>query len=230
MANKEILALLQQKFGGARKDSLSMLAAMLTTMQDEEAQKFIETLDAARLEEFSHAYRKSVDSEISKATQSAEQNLRAKFDFVEKSQQQPATTDPQQNQQQPDMAALIRDAISSALAPVTAELESLKLEKATASRLSMLNEFLNSETSLPDTYKDVVRNSFSAQKFENDNLFNVFLEDQKKSAQKFKQELIDKGFAGVKPLGARVNSDGVSAGVELYLKNSQSEEFKGKQL
>ena len=86
---EKILKLLETKFQGTRKDGLSILAGVLSlTAQDEEtAQKIIDNLDAEGVKQFITDYRRATDSEITKANKTAEENLRQKFDFVEKGKQ-----------------------------------------------------------------------------------------------------------------------------------------------
>lgn len=229
MTKAEISALLENKFQGVRKDSLQHLAAMLTMMDDEAVKKFVDGLDVTRLNEYVSEDRKSRDSEITKSNQTLESNLRAKFDFVEKKQPSPEPQPEPQPTNATDIAALISKAVADAVKPMAEQIQTLKSERDTTARLGALNQFLN-EKNLPESYKELVRSSFSAQSFADENAFNAFLETQKSSAAKFEQELIDQGFAGGKPLAPRVTSEGISSGVALYLKNAQGDEFKGKEL
>lgn len=224
MTNTEILALLEAKFQGVRKDSLGTLAATLTMMSDEEAKKFIEGLDSTRLNQFVTEDRKSRDAEISKAIATYKQK---------NPEPQPPTTPPApptDNGGTPDLAKMIADAVANAVTPLTAQIQTLKTERDTTARLGVINNFLNSETNLPQSYKDMLIANFNAQNFADENAFNTYLEAQKSSVQKFKQELIDNGFAGNKPLASKVNNEGISSGVALYLQNSQNDTFKGKAL
>ena len=83
---EEILALLQTKFVGARKDGLEQLAgaiALQCTTKDE-AQAIIDKLSDEKVKGFITDWRKKTDAEISKATATHERGLREKYDFTEK--------------------------------------------------------------------------------------------------------------------------------------------------
>lgn len=223
MTNTEILALLENKFQGVRRDSLGTLAATLTMMSDEEAKKFIEGLDSTRLNQFVTEDRKSRDAEISKAIATYKQK-----NPEPQPPTPPAPPTPPENGGTPDLAKMIADAVANAVTPLTAQIQTLKTERDTTARLGIINNFLNSETNLPQSYKDMLIANFNAQNFADENAFNTYLEAQKSSVQKFKQELIDNGFAGHNPLVSRTNSEGLTSGVEYYLNQKSSNEFKGK--
>jgi hypothetical protein len=65
----KILSLLENKFQGASKDGLSILAGVLamTASDEETAQKVVDALTADQVKDFISDYRKGVDSETTKA-------------------------------------------------------------------------------------------------------------------------------------------------------------------
>lgn len=65
----KILSLLENKFQGARKDGLSILAGVLamTASDEETAQKVVDALTADQVKDFISDYRKGADSETTKA-------------------------------------------------------------------------------------------------------------------------------------------------------------------
>lgn len=83
---EEILALLQTKFAGARKDGLETLAGAIALQcsTKEEAQAIIDKLSDEKVKGFITDWRKKADAEISKATATHETKLKDKYNFVEK--------------------------------------------------------------------------------------------------------------------------------------------------
>ncbi len=83
---EHLLELLKQKFSGVRQDVLAQLAAsiaLVATTEDEQKSS-VEKLTAAQVEAFGKEYRKTVDAEVSNGTKTFEENLRKKYDLVEK--------------------------------------------------------------------------------------------------------------------------------------------------
>ena len=83
---KMILALLAAKFPGVRKDGLNMLARLmaLQTETEDEAKAAVERLTRDGVDAFVRDFRSDVDKEVSDGTRTFEENLRRKFDLVEK--------------------------------------------------------------------------------------------------------------------------------------------------
>ena len=88
-----LLELLKQKFPGVRQYALAQLAAMLAMVAttEEDQKTTVEKLTSAQVEAFVKDYRKSVDKEVSEGTKTFEENLKKKYDFVEKGKQEPPT-------------------------------------------------------------------------------------------------------------------------------------------
>ena len=90
---EHLLELLRQKFSGVRQDVLAQLAAMLAmvaTTEDEQTAT-VEKLTPAQVEAFGKDYRKTVDKEVSDGTKTFEENLKKKYDLVEKGKKEPPT-------------------------------------------------------------------------------------------------------------------------------------------
>ena len=83
---KMILALLVAKFPGVRKDGLNMLARMMALQMEteDEAKAAVERLTRDGVDAFVRDFRSDVDKEVSDGTRTFEENLRRKFDLVEK--------------------------------------------------------------------------------------------------------------------------------------------------
>lgn len=85
----EILELLKTKFAGVRSDVLAQLASSMSMFAttDDEKESAVEKLTQAQVEAFGKDYRKAVDAEVSSGTKTFEENLRKKYDLVEKQEQ-----------------------------------------------------------------------------------------------------------------------------------------------
>ena len=123
MNYQQILALLQAKFAGVRKDGLAQLARMiaLQVTSQEEAQSLIDKLDVEKVNETVKEYRKDVDKEVSEANKTYEGNLKKKFKFVELENPTPADdstkkTDPN------DLQAAIKAAFAEVVKPLNDEI------------------------------------------------------------------------------------------------------------
>ena len=88
---EHLIELLKQKFSGVRQDVLAQLAALLALVAttEDEQKTMVEKLDKAQVEAFGKEYRKTVDTEVSNGTKTFEENLKKKYDFVEKGKQDP---------------------------------------------------------------------------------------------------------------------------------------------
>ena len=124
---EKILKLLETKFQGTRKDGLSILAGVLamTATDDETAQKVVDALTADQVKDFITDYRKGADAEITKANQTAEENLRKKYDFVEKGKKNDPEDKPQPN---------IEEIIQKATAPLLERIAGLEGQGIKATR------------------------------------------------------------------------------------------------
>lgn len=231
MNPNEILAALELKFAGRRKDGLEQLAQVLAIQFDtiEDAKKAIDAMSEQRVDDFIKEYRKKVDAEITKSNKTAEDNLRKKYDFVEKGEPKP-NPKPQPNPDEPPAEP------PKWAQTLIEEVSSLKSEKATAARRAMLEKVFAKDT--PESYKKAILGGFEARTFESDEEFNSYLESTRTDAQAFMQELADNGLlAHSKPALGAVNENGVSAEVKTYVENQkkaaesgQTSTLGGKQL
>lgn len=220
MNPNEILAALELKFAGRRKDGLEQLAQVLAIQFDtvEKAKEAIDAMSEQRVDDFIKEYRKKVDAEISKSNKTAEDNLRKKYDFVEKKtpEEPPKLGDEPPADDTPAWAKKLID-----------EVTSLKSEKATTARRAQLEKVFAEDT--PESYKKAILGGFDARTFESDEEFNSFLESTRTDAQAFMQELADKGLsAHSKPTLGAVNEDGVSAEVKTYVETQKKAAESGQ--
>lgn len=177
---EKINSLLQAKFAGERKDGLKQLATSLALAveNEEEAQKIVEKLTPETVGNFIKEWRKEADSEISKARNTYEENLKSKYKFTPKEGEEPPT----------DIAEIIKKAIE----PLTTELNQLKARNSHSERKSKLLKELEE---LDEPLRSPFVQNFDKLNFDSDDDFNSHLETIKGSVATIKQTLIDKGLS-----------------------------------
>lgn len=224
MNYQQILALLQAKFAGVRKDGLAQLARMiaLQVTSQEEAQALIDKLDVEKVTETVKDYRKDVDKEVSEANKTYEGNLKKKFKFVELDDQTPAD-DPTKKTNPDDLQAAIKAAVAEVVKPLNDEIAALRRSKISESRLQMLTEKLGS--CKDETFKAKVLKDFNRMSFTDDNAFNEYLTETETDIAAFNQDLANKGLGEQgKPMFGQKNNDGVSSGVASFIQSQTEKE------
>lgn len=100
---EKILALLVAMFQDVRKDGLNHLAnsLALTVKTEDEAKEVVGKLTADQVKTFVTDWRKDADAEIGKANKTYEAGLKAKYDFVEKKNREPAESPHHQHRAEP---------------------------------------------------------------------------------------------------------------------------------
>ena len=224
MNYQQILALLQAKFAGVRKDGLAQLARMiaLQVTSQEEAQALIDKLDVEKVTETVKDYRKDVDKEVSEANKTYEGNLKKKFKFVELDDQTPAD-DPTKKTNPDDLQAAIKAAVAEVVKPLNDEIAALRGSKISESRLQMLTEKLGS--CKDETFKAKVLKDFNRMSFTDDNAFNEYLTETETDIAAFNQDLANKGLGEQgKPMFGQKNNDGVPSGVASFIQSQTEKE------
>lgn len=234
MFKEKLLALLTQKFAGVRKDGLNNLAASLalTVSTDEEAEQVVGKLTADTVNQYVTDWRKEVDAENNKASQTREANLRAKYNFVDKQEHQdPNPQDPPKPNPSPhgggglnpeDIQKLIVNSVKEATQGLQNEIQSLKGSAVTANRREALLKVFNDQT--PQPFKDTVLETFELRTFEDDEAFAEFANKTKENVAALTQEIADKGLGGhTPPIFGKPNSSGVSSGVLDYIEAKKAE-------
>lgn len=227
---KTILALLVEKFQGARKDGLNVLAGILALQAstEDEAKALVEKITDAQVNEFIKDYRKDVDKEVSESNKTFETNLRKKYDFKEK-EVEPGN-DPSKNPN--DIAEIVKAAVAAAVKPFEEKLSGYETKNIADSRLAKLNEKLNDckdETFKAQTLKDFARMTFA-----NDDDFTQYLNDKTADIATANQNVANAALGGAsgKPLFAQKGDDGISKGVADYVASQKPEAnaFTGKEV
>jgi hypothetical protein len=217
----KILALLTAAFSGVRKDGLNHLAGALALQvtTEEEANTVVGKLTADRVNQFVTDWRREADAEVTRANKTHEDGLKKKFDFVEKKPDKPVETPANVPEGALDAAAIqkiVTEAVNAATKPVMEEVATLKGSATGAQRRGLLEKEL---ANIPEGYRGKVLKDFDRMTFKDEDSFNEYLSDTKKDVATLTQELADKGLSGFgKPLFGTVDTDGVSAGVQNYIK------------
>lgn len=204
---EKILKLLETKFQGTRKDGLSILAGVLamTATDDETAQKVVDALTADQVKDFITDYRKGADAEITKANQTAEENLRKKYDFVEKGKK----NDPEPPQ--PNIDELIQ----KATAPLLERIAGLEGQGIKATRRAQFDKAI---ANAPDTVKALLVENFEGANFDTDEAFAAYLQKTSETASKLAQDFNNTKLATMRlPQFGNNDPSGVSAEMKAYV-------------
>ena len=204
---EKILKLLETKFQGTRKDGLSILAGVLamTATDDETAQKVVDAITADQVKDFITDYRKGADAEITKANQTAEDNLRKKYDFVEKGKK----NDPEPPQPN------LEEAIKKATAPLLERIAGLEGQNIKATRRAQFDKAI---ANAPDTVKALLVENFEGANFDTDEAFTAYLQKTSETASKLAQDFNNTKLATMRlPQFGNNDPSGVSAEMKAYV-------------
>lgn len=186
---EKLLALLIAKFAQARKDGLQQMARSLTlhVADETEAQALVDKIQESQVTTFIKDWRKDVDSEVSKGTKSFEDNLKSKYDLVEKK------TPTSKTEQSDDIATIVAQAVASAIAPLQQKIQSFESGRTVENRREVLTGKLEG---YPEVFKKTVLKNFDRMKFENDDEFATFITETETDGKTVEQELANTGLKG----------------------------------
>lgn len=232
---EKILALLQAKFAGVRKDGLNHLARSLALQatNEEEASALIEKLTKEQVETFVKEYRAEVDKEVSEGNKTFETNLKKKFDLVERKAQEPGSGEQETKNDDgtTDIATMIKNAIAEAVKPLQTELEKYKAGDIAKTRLQTLNEKL--AACKDDNFKAQTLKDFQRMQFDSDEAFTEYLTEKETAISMANQNMANAALGGHgKPIFAQKTENGISKGVADYVesKKTESNELSGKEV
>ena len=232
---EEILALLQTKFVGARKDGLEQLAgaiALQCTTKDE-AQAIIDKLSDEKVKGFITDWRKKADAEISKATATHEKGLREKYDFSEKSAGGVGGGAGEGGgKQQPADGELTLEAIGKLIDQrLEGVVTTFNAKEAAKGYRATFEQELD-KAGVKGRQREMMLRSFDrANTFKNADEFNAYLTEAQGDIDAIKQEQADAGLGGqAKPIFGAVNKDGVSTAVEQFLTAKKENPLSGKEV
>lgn len=232
---EQIIALLLAIAPQARKDGLEQIARaiMLSNHTEDEIKAATGKMTAESINSFIQEWRKNADSEITKATQTAEKNLRDKFDFVEKGKPTPSPEPPKELTPEA-IQQMIEAAVTKATKGLTDEVSGFKNEQLVSARRDILSKTF--AENVPVAYKNAVLAGFEGRSFADDAAFNAYVEQVKTDTATFMQDLADRGLREHdKPAFGSVNDKtGVSTAVEDFIKaqadSAKPEKQAGKAL
>jgi predicted RND superfamily exporter protein len=218
---EKILALLIAKFAQARKDGLQQLARSLAIQVADEtqAQALVEKIEDSQVTTFIKEWRKEVDSEISKGTKSFEENLKTKYDLVEKKTPISTSTTDDKN----DIASVVAKAIADAVQPLQAKLTALESGKTSENRKAVL---VGKLSGAPETFKNTVLKHFEKMQFATDEEFETFLTETEADSKTIEQELANKGlgfFPQPNVSTNKKNGEAVSSDIADWAKSNKVE-------
>lgn len=225
--------LLKQKFSGIRPDVLAHLAASLAMVAttEEEQKAMVEKLTDAQVEAFGKDYRKAVDAEVSNGTKTFEDNLKKKYDFVEKGKKQDPTPAPQPAQETKPQPQL-NDEIKELLKSQQATIEELKSTIATMQkdgvskvRSTRYGEILKG--CKDENLKSILERQLPLLQSLDDDAFNAQLDTLKSDVEKSNQlyaerSLPQQTFTKRQP----VDENKVSASMKAYVEKMNGETKK----
>lgn len=190
---EKILALLTAKFAGVRKDGLARLATALSLQagDDSEAGELVEKLTVERVNEFVTDYRKDVDKEVSDANKTYGENLKKKYEFVEKKNPDP-NPNPNPNPTPDDTPAWAKALIDQNKA-LTDRLATIESGKTAETRLQQLQGKFK-DKSLPESFTAQKLKDFKRMNFESEEAFNEYLTELDTDITTFNQELANIGL------------------------------------
>lgn len=233
---EEILALLQAKFAGARKDGLENLAGAIALQcsTKEEAQAIIDKLSDEKVKGFITDWRKKADAEISKATATHEKGLREKYDFSEKSAGgEGGGAGEGGGKGQPAGGELTLEAIGKLIDQRLEGVVTTFSAKEAAKGYRATFEQALDKAGVKGRYRDMMLRNFDrVNTFKTADEFNTYLTEAQGDIDAIKQEQADAGLGNqAKPLFGAVNKEGVSTAVADYLASQKSENtLSGKEI
>ena len=227
----KLLALLTAKFSGVRKDVLLQMARVMALhcADETEAKGLVDKLTVEQVNEFGKDFRADVDKEVSNSTKTFEENLKKKFDFVERKvepgDQKPDWNDPK------DIAELVKAAVAEAVKPYQERLDKFSKDDTAKSRLQQIEGKLGG--CKDEFFRQNTLKSYGRMSFADDNAFNEYLADLDKDIATANQNFSDTKMRGqVQPMFNHVDKDGVSSEVAEFVKEKTGENdmFSGKKL
>lgn len=225
---EKILAQLKAQFPGVREDGLQQLAASiaLQVATEEEATSAVGKLAADKVSQFVKDWRSRADAEIGKATQTYENSLKEKYDFVEKGK--PVPTRPEEPK--PSDGKITLDSIKALIAEqmqgIQQSITSINDSKIAETRRGLFVAALD-KAKLEGSKRELLLDNFGRMSFKDDADFNGFLASQTAHMATLAQEEADKNLANHdKPIFGAVTKEGISQGVADYIAQKAEESSK----
>lgn len=192
---EKLLALLTTKFSQARKDGLQQLARSLAIQatDETESQALVDKIEVAQVTTFIKDWRKDVDSEISKGTKSFEDNLKSKYDLIEK--KSPTKPIVKTDETPTDIAGIVAKAVADAITPLQKKIEGFETGITTENRKEVL---IGKLKEAPEIFKNTVLKNFDKMSFDSQEDFDTFVTETEEAGKTMEQETANTGL-GVFP-------------------------------
>lgn len=231
---EDILALLQTKFAGARKDGLEQLAGAIALQctTKEEAQAIIDKLSDEKVKGFITDWRKKTDAEISKATATHEKSLRDKYNFAEKTQEGDGGAGEGGDKKTPAGGEITLEAIGRLIDQrLEGVVTTFSAKEAAKGYRATFEQELDKAGVKGRQREMMLRNFDRANAFKTPDEFNAYLVEAQGDIDAIKQEQADAGLGSqAKPIFGAVNKDGVSTAVEQFLTAKKENPLSGKEV
>lgn len=231
---EDILALLQTKFAGARKDGLEQLAGAIALQctTKEEAQAIIDKLSDEKVKGFITDWRKKTDAEISKATATHEKSLRDKYNFAEKTQEGDGGAGEGGEKKTPAGGEITLEAIGRLIDQrLEGVVTTFSAKEAAKGYRATFEQELDKAGVKGRQREMMLRNFDRANAFKTPDEFNAYLVEAQGDIDAIKQEQADAGLGSqAKPIFGAVNKDGVSTAVEQFLTAKKENPLSGKEV
>lgn len=192
---EKILALLMTTFAGVRKDGLNQLARTLALQAttDEEAKALVDKLTKEQVNEFVKEFRAEVDKEVSEGNKTYADNLKKKYDFVEK-KAEPGKTEEPTPENPTNIQDIIKAAVSEAVKPLQEKLTGFEQGQVAKTRLQKLTEKLSG--CKDEAFKARILKDFPRLKLDTDDEFAEYLTEIETDINVINQNVADAALVG----------------------------------
>lgn len=220
---KKIIALLEARFPGMRKDTLIVLAGVIALQAEDETQatEIVGKLTADKVTSFQQEHRSDIDREIQQANQTLESNLRNKYDFTEKGKPK----NEEKPQEQPGALTLdmIKGLFAEQLKPLSDRLDAVDAQKKAAARRETYMGKLKA-AKLSQDLIDTMAGQFDRMSFKDDEDFEAYLTTTQPAIDKLAQQAADQANRRTPlPNVNKTNEQGVNTAVAAYVQQKQQQ-------
>ena len=227
----QIIALLEAKFQGVRKDVIQNLAGVIALQVDDKAgaEAIVGQMTAEKVNQFGTNYRSRIDREVQQSNQAFEQNLRKKYDLTEKKQAPQPNQDPKPGEL---TLEAIQAAMAAQLAPLTQRMDAYEQQKTGVARRESYVASMKS-AKISESAQNTLLQQFDRMTFKDDADFNQFLADSQPAFSKMAQDESNSRLKTDRiPSMGNVDDKGVSAAMKAYVasKGTNGGQVEGKAL
>lgn len=192
---EKILALLMTSFTGVRKDGLTQLARALALQvgTEDEAKALVDKLTKEQVDNFIKEFRGEVDKEVSEGNKTYADNLKKKYDFVEKKAE--PGKDPEPDKPDPtNIQDIIKAAVSEAVKPFQEKLAGFEQGQVAKTRLQKLTDKLSG--CKDEAFKARILKDFPRLKLDTEDEFSEYLTEIETDINTVNQNVADTALMG----------------------------------